>query len=131
MREEIIGFPLGADGLIGTRAGMGARDRSVQGSPDLADADSAQRRDFGGRADQCPQPVDCCASRLPGCIGCLLGVGEEAVGFAAGVGADLFGAFGGFEVVGEGGFDVFLAAQPDGVPGRLGLLGPAQGGRAG
>jgi hypothetical protein len=55
---------------------MGVRDRSVQDGPDLTGADSAQRRDFGGRADQFAQPVDRCAGRLSGCIGCLLGVGK-------------------------------------------------------
>jgi hypothetical protein len=131
VRQKIIGFRLGVGGPISTRDWIGARDRSVQGGPDLAGADAAQRRDFGGRADQCPQPLDRCAGRLPGYFGCLLGVGAETVGFAAGLGADPFGLFGGFEVVGEGGFDVFLAAQPGGVPGGFGLLGAAQGGRAG
>jgi len=75
--------------------------------------------------------VDCCGGGLPWDFRGQVRVGEEAVRFAARLGVEPFGLFGGFEVVGEGRLDVLLTAQPGGVPGRLGLLGPAQGGRAG
>jgi hypothetical protein len=68
---------------------------------------------------------------LPWGLGGLFSVGEEPVCFLAGVGAELVGVAGGLEVVGEGGFDVFLAAELGGVAGGFGLLGAAQRGGAG
>ena len=75
--------------------------------------------------------MDRCGGGLPWDFRGQVRVGEEPVSFAARLGAEPFGLFGGFEVVGEGRLDVLLPAQPGGVPSRLGLLGTAQGGRAG
>jgi hypothetical protein len=131
MSRHTIGFRLGMGGLIGPRTQMGTRHRFAEGGPDLTGTDPAQRRHFGDRAHQVAQPADRCDRGVPRGLGRELRVGVEAVGFAAGLSADPLGVADGFEVVREGGFDVFLAAQPGGVPGGLGLLSPAQGGRAG
>jgi hypothetical protein len=110
---------------------MGTRHRFAEGGPDLTGTDPAQRRHFGDRAHQVAQPADRYDRRVPRGVGREFRVGEEAVGFAAGLCADPLGAADGFEVISEGGFDVFLAAQPGRVPGGFGLLGPAQSRRAG
>ena len=109
----------------------GTRRWRGEHGPDFAGADSAQRTHLGGAAKQLAQPVDRRPGRLQRRLRRQLGGGEQAVSFPACLAADLFGLAEGLEVVGQRGFDVFLAAQPGGVAVCLGLLGPAQGGRAG
>jgi hypothetical protein len=109
---------------------LGRRVRGEHCS-DFAGGEAAQGRDFGGVADQLAQVVERRSGGLPWSLGGQVRVGEEAVCFLAGVSAELFGVAGGLKVVGEDGFDVFLAAELGGVAGCFGLLGAAQGGGAG
>jgi hypothetical protein len=108
-----------------------ARARFSEQRSNLAGRNTAQGRYFGGAAEEVAELVD----RLPASVirhlRSMVGVGEQTVGFPAALGPDLRGTAAGLEVVSQGGFDVFLAAEAGGVAGGFGVLGLAQGGRAG